>query len=431
MMTTREALEAALVADPDDTALHAAYADLLIEEGDPRGEYIRLSLLAEDRNQPASQLRAIDQAMFDLRTRHETEWLGPLARFMDRRQARSVAEPMEPNVAVTWRRGWIDAVRIGQLNQDIITAVAECPLTRVLGELSIEQNRPDTAQVSAIATARRRQEALDRAALEELETHLDMTPLVEAGRFRPLRVFKLGSFVDGILAAGWEMEEYLANAPRLEEVRVCCGQFSSAFLFGGEFPRLHTLHITGDIHRLPFALLGYNDRVPNLRHLFLDTETFRGHDVGDHRELSESDFLSLHRPECLPALEYFTLRDSSVGDEGVRLILEAPFFRRLKGLDLSRCGVTDDGAELLANHPHTPNLEYLRLDYNYLSPIGTDALDAVGVTVGDQLFGAPVRQAWDAGDEDEFELSDPEIELENDDIADRPQDDPPAGAAAP
>ena len=63
---------------------------------------------------------------------------------------------------------------------------------------------------------------------------------------------------------------------------------------------------------------------------------------GDRRELSESDFLCLHRPECLPALEYFTLRDSSVGDEGLRLILEAPFFRRLKGLDLSRCTAYSD-----------------------------------------------------------------------------------------
>ncbi len=423
MMTTREALEAALVADPDDAPLHAAYADLLLEEGDPRGEYIRLSLLYEDRNQPVSQLRAIEQAIFDLRSRHETEWLGPLARFMDRPLARSVAEPMEPNVAVTWRWGWIDAVRVGTLTQDIITAVADCPLTRILGELAIEQNRSDTAQVAAVALDG--EDVLDRDSLDDLVTSLDMTPMVAAGRFRALRTFRLGLFgVDGILASGWEMEEYLADAPRLEEVRVCCDQFSSAFLFGGEFPRLHTLHLTGNIYRLPFALLGYNDRVPNLRHLFLDTETFRvpaDEPGGDRRELSESDFLCLHRPECLPALEYFTLRDSSVGDEGLRLILEAPFFRRLKGLDLSRCGITDDGAELLANHPHTPNLEYLRLDSNYLSPIGSDALDAVGVTVGDQLFGAPNRRAWDAGDEDEFVLSDPEIEL----------DDPPGGAAAP
>lgn len=407
MMTTRDALEAALVADPDDTALHAAYADLLIEDGDPRGEYIRLALLAEDRNQPANQLRGIEQAMFDLRQRHEVEWLGPLARFLERPRARSVAEPMEPNVGVTWRRGWIDAVRIGQLNQDIINAIAECPLTRILGELSIEQNVPP-----------------ERQREDDLPTHLNMDPLDNAGRFKTLRTFKLGSFVDGIVASGWEMDVYLVDATRLEEVRVCCDSFESSFLFGKAHPRLHTIHITGNHYRLPFSLLGYNDRIPNLRHLFLDTETFRpaaDEPGGDRRELDDSDFLCLHRPECLPALEYFTLRDSSVGDEGLRLLIEAPFFRRLKGLDLSRCSITDDGAELLANHSHTPRLESLRLDYNYLSPIGIDALDAIGVTVGDQLFGAPNPREWDDFNDDDDDF---ETELNED-------DEPSPGGATP
>ena len=435
MMTTREALEAALVADPDDAALHAAYADLLIEDGDPRGEYIRLSLLAEDRNQPANQLRDLDTAVSTLRQRHEVEWLGPLARFQQRTNARSVAEPMEPNVSIFWRRGWIDAIRIGQLNQDIINAVAECPFARILGELSIEQNRTDPSQVAA--AYRPGEDGLTRDDVDELGTHLDLSPLVGAGRFLALRVFKLGSYLDGVIADGWDAEEYLADehAPRLEEVRVCSDQFSSAGLFGGEYPRLHTLHLTGNHYRLPFALLGYNDRLPNLRHLFLDTETFRvpaDEPGGGRRELSASDFLSLHRAECLPALEYFTLRDSSVGDEGLRLILDAPFFSRLKGLDLSRCGVTDDGAELLANHPHSQRLEHLRLDYNYLSPIGIDALDAIGVTVGEQLFGAPIPRAWEAGDDDGWadEEYEDETEYDTDDIPDRPPDDEssPGGA---
>lgn len=77
-MTTREALEAALVATPDDAALHAAYADFLIEDGNPRGEYIRLQLAAEDRNQPAVKLRELEQAAFEIRQQHEQEWLGEL-----------------------------------------------------------------------------------------------------------------------------------------------------------------------------------------------------------------------------------------------------------------------------------------------------------------------------------------------------------------
>src|SRR5262249_26322288 len=44
----REALEAALTENPDDLAAHMAYADLLSEEGDPRGEFSQVQLALED-----------------------------------------------------------------------------------------------------------------------------------------------------------------------------------------------------------------------------------------------------------------------------------------------------------------------------------------------------------------------------------------------
>src|SRR5436190_22265883 len=44
---TRRALEQALAEDPDDLAAHSAYADLLVELGDPRGEFIQVQLALE------------------------------------------------------------------------------------------------------------------------------------------------------------------------------------------------------------------------------------------------------------------------------------------------------------------------------------------------------------------------------------------------
>jgi uncharacterized protein (TIGR02996 family) len=41
---TRAALETALFDHPDDLATHMAYADLLREQGDPRGEFIQVQL---------------------------------------------------------------------------------------------------------------------------------------------------------------------------------------------------------------------------------------------------------------------------------------------------------------------------------------------------------------------------------------------------
>jgi uncharacterized protein (TIGR02996 family) len=44
MPSLREALEEALAENPDDRATHAAYADLLTEQNDPRGEFIQVQI---------------------------------------------------------------------------------------------------------------------------------------------------------------------------------------------------------------------------------------------------------------------------------------------------------------------------------------------------------------------------------------------------
>ncbi|MBY0458946.1 MAG: TIGR02996 domain-containing protein, partial [Gemmataceae bacterium] len=42
------ALEAALVANPDELTAYSAYADYLTEEGDPRGEFVSVQLALEE-----------------------------------------------------------------------------------------------------------------------------------------------------------------------------------------------------------------------------------------------------------------------------------------------------------------------------------------------------------------------------------------------
>src|SRR4051812_45719564 len=64
--TDREALEAAVRANPDDRAAHAALADYLIEQGDPRGEFIQVQLALEDESLSAArrkELKAHEKAL--------------------------------------------------------------------------------------------------------------------------------------------------------------------------------------------------------------------------------------------------------------------------------------------------------------------------------------------------------------------------------
>ena len=57
MLSLRDALESALVENPDDLATHYAYADYLQEQGDPRGEFIQLQLALEDRQRSEAERR--------------------------------------------------------------------------------------------------------------------------------------------------------------------------------------------------------------------------------------------------------------------------------------------------------------------------------------------------------------------------------------
>ena len=59
MSALRQALEKALVEDPDDRAAHAAYADHLAEQGDPRGELIQVQLALEDEQVTGAQRRRL------------------------------------------------------------------------------------------------------------------------------------------------------------------------------------------------------------------------------------------------------------------------------------------------------------------------------------------------------------------------------------
>lgn len=382
-MTTREALEAALVATPDDIALHSAYADLLLEEGDPRGEYIRLQLAKEDRNQSRDKLLQYDQAMLELRLRHEQEWLGELWQFMQRPpSARSIAVPMESNVSVSWRRGWIDSIRIGQLSDSLVRTIAVNPFTRLLGSFAVIQNQ---------------QSMETRTAPYEMLVQVSLQPLVHTGRLTNLRHFELGSVEERAAAEGYAIDDAVQVMTSLESIKLCVDQFSESRLFDGDYSKIHTIDITYNNPRCRFHLLGMNDRLPNLRRLSLDTVAVmpdRG-ELGSEREpITPTDLSMFFRSKRLTALEYLTFRNGEFGDAGVEELLASGFIARLKGLDLCRCNITDAGAELLARHPHIRQLDYLHLDNNLLSPVGLDVLDAVLDTPisRNQMFGGVLAE---------------------------------------
>ena len=124
--STREGLEDALVADPDNLILHSAYADLLMEEGDPRGEYIQLRLALEDRSTPVEVARRQATEARRLFQEHHREWLGPLAEH-------------QQNIDIVWRRGWIERVEFRDMTRAMAYAWLECPVYSMVREIVIDR----------------------------------------------------------------------------------------------------------------------------------------------------------------------------------------------------------------------------------------------------------------------------------------------------
>src|SRR5436190_1259466 len=98
----RAALEADLIENPDDLATHMAYADFLIEQGDPRGEFIQVQFALEEEGRPARERKQFQKRERDLLAAHEREWLGELAPILlgtpEEQRALFVAELVDPSL---------------------------------------------------------------------------------------------------------------------------------------------------------------------------------------------------------------------------------------------------------------------------------------------------------------------------------------------
>jgi uncharacterized protein (TIGR02996 family) len=127
----QQALEAALVEDPDDLAAHMAYADYLMEQGDPRGELIQLELEHERLPGDSRRRAVLRKRAQELVTEHGRAWLGDLATYL-LEQSHTYATPFR------FTRGWVHTLYLENLTVDLARSVATAPEARLLHTLRIE-----------------------------------------------------------------------------------------------------------------------------------------------------------------------------------------------------------------------------------------------------------------------------------------------------
>lgn len=367
--TQREMLEAAIAADFDDPAAHAAYADLLVEQGDPRGEYIQLHLALEDENQSPRLLAEWRERASRLRQQHEQDWLGSLAPFLLGRH-RDTVEPVAPNIEFTYRRGWLAELHVQDVRDAFTTVLARAPEARMLQTLTLRNTRLRN-------------------------NHGPIDPLLSSPNLATLKTFALGDpEAWGPTADGGRAAELVARMPQLQGLELRAAGVDAEALFR-LLPCLRSLFVDY-LGAAPLRVLAGNSSLARLERLFLHVRPAApvGVPVAPQAGDSDSEFeLSLEPEEDWPrehlrpflAAPQFTnltdlaLRNSRLGDTGCQEIARSGILRRLKRLDLRNCDITDAGAEALAASPDLSRLEWLDVGGNRLTLTGVSRLEEAGI----------------------------------------------------
>src|SRR5262245_37646080 len=131
----RESLEHALAEEPDELAHHMAYADYLAEQGDPRGELIRVQLALEDESRPAAERKKLRQQEKALLGKHAKAWLGELASYQELYGEDTIELRAGENFL--FQRGWLDRLGLNELTVSHARALAKSPQLRLLRSLAI------------------------------------------------------------------------------------------------------------------------------------------------------------------------------------------------------------------------------------------------------------------------------------------------------
>jgi uncharacterized protein (TIGR02996 family) len=383
----REALEQALVENPDDIAAHMAYADYLQEQGDPRGEFIQVQLALEDPNRSAKERKNLQQREAKLLKAHQAEWLGDFAQQPVPKDKKKRPQG-NPDIRIAFRRGWLDTVEATHYTLEFTRALAWAPQARLLRCLYLNEDLFEQPEDYTIGDD----------PIPEGTYCPALYGLLRSPYLGNVRVFRFGEAVDdderyfnsrldGTLAL-----PLIKKMPKLEELYLLAQGVDTDQLFGlRTLTGLRVLQLYHMKH-YPLAKLAKNPAFANLTHLLCHP-----HAIEEEPYMRMAQLRAVCRSTTLPKLTHLRLRMSDFGDKGCAEIVSSGILRRLKVLDLRNGCISNAGARTLADCPDLRNLELLDLDRNCLTAAGIRTLKATGIKV-------VARQQWQMmGDEDDRE----------------------------
>jgi uncharacterized protein (TIGR02996 family) len=397
----QRSLEEALVENPDDLAAHSAYADYLMEQGDPRGEFTQVQLAQEGPGRPTTERARLRQRESELLERHAREWLGDLGRFL----AGDWSGPDKP-YHYQFSRGWVDLVRVLPEPGAILVSLARSPEVRLLRRLEIVYDMRYHPFDFTQFTKGPEKALKGGEQAREIWEAPTMTLFFKSVYLSNLRALKLG-FSDSGQQVGHSTQvdpfgncqaqqviDLLARCPRLEELYLNTNFRGIDRLFAlpalGNIRVLQYYYGTGYVgnNPAPYPLAALANNVSLRRLTTLRLHPGRDTTIG----LDEMD--AILRSPHLPSLTHLQVHMTTFGDEGCRRLVDSGILRRLKVLDIGYGNMTDEGARLLVGCPDLKHLEVLDVSRNALTARGIAALRATGIQV--------VADAQHAPDEEDY-----------------------------
>lgn len=327
-----EALEAAILRDPDDLEAYAVYGDWLAEQGDPRGELVATQLAAEQTSDP--EMRRAALRVF---SKHRDYFIGKLG-------------SMIAADSFTWRAGFIqravlspdrllieDGARVASSLGEVVAALLAHPSGRFLTELVVRTNNHDLWNNAT-------------------GSQKDIVEAIAAARPFVLRQLQLGDAAYGWANIGRLEAAWPALAPL--HTLVLQGQFS---LGAVTLPALRTLDLWPNPFRKKLAREILEAAWPDLRTLSLHLGHCHDHVV---REL----VALIHRTD-MPALVDLRLPAFRHAQTLIEQLARAPVLARLQSLDLRHGSISDHGVRpILANTDAFAHLTRLDLSDTAITP---------------------------------------------------------------
>ena len=347
MTETVAAFERHLLDHLDDRAAWSAYADYLTEQGEPRGDFMRVQLALEDVTLPKAKRRALHEEEEALRVKHLDEWVG----------ASFAADHFDAMGRSKWKRspfifhrGWLWSVKAFGWEEQI-----------------------DATELGAWRWVHTVKLSLCLQALSE-------TPII-----RNLRTLQVGEGEMGDLGHLDDLAEFVAAATRLECLHLTCGDVNTPALFAMPLAHLRELSVHCDT-LYATDVLSENTAFAGLQTLAFHPHAYFGPEYAEtHGEpfLTAASVRDIAHSPHLKRLEHLQLNCCSAGDAGIDLLVNSGLIHRLKSLDLRHGCVTDAGAltlvKALAGMPHA--LASLKLGDNALSGDGVAALRRLKLTL--------------------------------------------------